>query len=74
MAQPTAGMMEGWSHLGWRDGGTHQPTWALKEDLFIVLLDLKSLGGGATPLSSFKCLLLLLFPPLIFICEPHFGN
>lgn len=61
VAQPTAGMMEGWSHLGWRDGGTHQPTWALKEDLIIALLDLKSLGGGATPLSSFKCLLLLFF-------------
>lgn len=60
VAQPTVGVMEGWSHLGWRDGVTHQPTWALKEDLIIVL-DLKSLGGGATPLSSFKCLLFLFF-------------
>lgn len=61
VAQPTAGMMEGCSHLGWRDGVTHQPTWTLKEDLITVLLDLKSLGGRATPLSSFKCLLFLFF-------------
>lgn len=57
---------EGWSYLGWRDGVSCQPTWAL-EDLITAFLDLTFLRGGTSPLSSFKCLLFLLFSLLRFL-------